>query len=97
MNMIYTESIKDDAIRIRVNHKIKDTAESILHTMGMTISQAINMYLAQIVVNRSIPFNIETSNELPNKETIKVIKEARANKGLIKSKNINALFKELGI
>lgn len=84
---------KNTAIRIRINQEIKDSADDILHSMGMTMSQAINIYLAQIITNRSIPFNIEA----PNKETTKAITEARAGKGLIKSKDISALFNELGI
>lgn len=91
--MLNTENTKNTAIRIRINQEIKDSADDILHSMGMTMSQAINIYLTQIITNRSIPFNIEA----PNKETIKAITEARAGKGLIKSKDINALFNELGI
>jgi DNA-damage-inducible protein J len=86
-------NIKDTAIRVRINHKTKDCAEKVLKNMGITMSQAINIYLFQIISHGSIPFNIE----IPNKETIKVIKEARAKKGLIKSKNMKALFDELGI
>ena len=84
---------KDAAIRVRVNHKIKDQAEHVLHNMGITMSQAINIYLNQIIVYKSIPFSIKA----PNKETIKTIKEARAKKGLIKSKDLKSLFEELGI
>jgi DNA-damage-inducible protein J len=91
--MMHYENPKDTAIRIRINQKTKSSAENILRSMGMTMSQAITIYLVQIIANRSIPFNIEA----PNKETVKVIKEARAGKGLIRSKNINALFDELGI
>jgi len=91
--MIRAENIKDTAIRIRISQEIKDNAEDILRSMGMTMSQAINMYLVQVIASKAIPFNIE----VPNKETAKVIKEARVGKGLIKSKNIKALFNELGI
>jgi DNA-damage-inducible protein J len=84
---------KDAAIRVRVNHKTKNQAEHVLHRMGMTMSQAVNIYLNQIIIYKSIPFNIE----VPNKETIKIIKEARAKKGLIKSKDLKSLFEELGI
>lgn len=88
-----TEKTKDTAIRVRIHRKTKDSAEKILRSMGMTMSQAINMYLVQIIANRSIPFSVE----VPNKETVKAIKQARAGKGLIKSKNMKALFHELGI
>lgn len=84
---------KDTAIRVRINHKTKDQAQYILHSMGMTMSQAINVYLNQIVAYKAIPFNIE----VPNKETIKTIREARFKKGLIKSKNLKSLFEELDI
>jgi len=91
--MMHPENSKDTAIRIRINQRTKNNAENILRSMGMTMSQAITIYLVQIIANRSIPFNIEA----PNKETVKVIKEARVGKGLVRSKNINALFDELGI
>jgi DNA-damage-inducible protein J len=90
---MHPENSKDTAIRIRINQRTKNNAENILRSMGMTMSQAITIYLVQIIANRSIPFNIEA----PNKETVKVIKEARVGKGLVRSKNINALFDELGI
>ena len=79
-----TENNKNAAIRIRINHKTKYNAENVLRSMGMTMSQAIHLYLVQIISHKAIPFNIE----VPNKETVKVIKEVRAGKGLIKSKNI---------
>ena len=94
--MIHTNhntDTKDTAIRVRVNHKIKDNAEDILRSMGMTMSQAVNVYLTRIIASKSIPFNIE----MPNKETVKAIKKARAKKGLIKSKNLKSLFDELDI
>ena len=91
--MMHTENIKDAVMYIKINQKTKDNVENILHNIGITMSQAINMYLTQIIADKSIPFDTKT----PNKKTIKVIKEARAGKGLIKSKDINTLFNDLGI
>jgi len=93
MVQVNRHNLKDTAIRIRINSQTKDDAENILHSMGLTISQAIHMYLVQIVANQAIPFSIQ----VPNKETAQAIREAKAGKGLIKSNSMEDLFNELGI
>lgn len=57
------------------------------------MSEAINVYLAQIKLRHGIPFPIE----IPNKETAKVIREARAGKGIVVCKNAKDMFKKLDI
>jgi DNA-damage-inducible protein J len=89
----HNHEAKNAAIQIRINRKIKVNAEHVLKCLGLTMSQAINMYLIQIITNEAIPFAIE----VPNRETANAIREAKAKKGLIKSKNINDLFTELDI
>lgn len=58
---------KTSSIHIRVEPKIKEEVEKILNTLGMTSTEAINIYLRQIIIQSGIPFEIKTlkfSNEM---------------------------------
>lgn len=47
-------------VQARVDPKIKEEAQEILDSLGMTYSEAINIYLRQIIYNSGIPFEIKT-------------------------------------
>lgn len=60
-------------LNVRVDSKVKEQAESILESLGMNLTTAINVYLRQIIRENGIPFEIK--GDIPNKETIAAIKE----------------------
>jgi len=66
---------------IYINEEIKIEAQKLFKKFNISLSDAINLFLTQSVLNQSIPFKIE----IPNKETQKVIKEARENKNMTKT------------
>lgn len=84
---------KTSTIAVRVEPTIKLLAEKILNEAGLSQAEAVRIFYKQICLRHGLPFEVN----LPNKETIKAIKEAKAGIGLIESKNLNALFKELDI
>lgn len=51
---------KTSSIHIRVEPNVKKQVEKILNTLGMTSTEAINIYLRQIILNSGIPFEIKT-------------------------------------
>jgi DNA-damage-inducible protein J len=53
---------------------IKDKAQEVFKQYGMGLSDAFNIFLAQTVLERGIPFQIK----IPNDETKQIIKDARA-------------------
>ena len=59
-------------INTRVNKEIKDKATKILEKLGLTMSQAITLYLNQIIYTNSIPFDLY----VPTEETKKAMEEA---------------------
>ena len=61
------------AININVDPQIKEEATAILKGLGLNMSTAINMFLAQIVKRDGIPFEIV--NPKPNKEMLEALKE----------------------
>ena len=51
---------------VRIEERTKLQAEKILKSLGMNTSQAINMFLKQVVLRKGIPFEIN----IPNDETL---------------------------
>jgi len=65
------------AQKIRTNvyldSDMKEQAKSIFKKYGVSLSDAINMFLTQSVMERGLPFEMK----LPNDETIQAIEDAR--------------------
>lgn len=62
------------ALNVNVDAKTKEEATNILKSLGLNMSTAINMFLAQVVKRDGIPF--EVVNPKPSKEMIEALKEA---------------------
>lgn len=60
-------------INVNVDTQIKEDATSILKGLGLNMSTAINMFLAQVVKRDGIPF--EVVNPKPSKELLEAFAE----------------------
>ena len=84
-------------INVNVDVNIKKQANAILNDLGLNMSTAINMFLAQIIKQDGIPF--EVKNPRPTRELIKALKEADdIVSGKIDSKryyDVDELFEDL--
>jgi len=67
------------ASKVRTNvyldSDMKTKAKEIFKHYGVSLSDAINMFLTQSVMERGLPFEMK----IPNDTTIKAIEDARAN------------------
>jgi len=59
---------KTSNVFARVNPEIKEQAETILNQLGIPMSNAVGMFLRQVVIHRGIPFEVK----LPVKKPIAV-------------------------
>lgn len=50
---------KNGIINTRVNQELKDKTEDILNELGLNISQAIDLFLNQIIQHNGLPFEIK--------------------------------------
>ena len=82
---------KTATIQTRVDPKIKRNAQKILSTLNISMSEAISIYLTQITLNKGIPFEIK----IPNKLTVRILKESENIKELHKVSDVDELFQEL--
>jgi DNA-damage-inducible protein J len=69
---------KSQTIRARVEPALKRDAEAVLKKIGLTSSEAINLFLTQVRLNKGLPFAVR----IPNKQTRQALKDARAGKNL---------------
>ena len=49
----------------RVEPEIKEQAEQVLDRLGISMSNAVGMFLRQIVLQRGIPFEMKLPQEVP--------------------------------
>ena len=49
----------------RIEPDVKEQAESILSTLGIPASNAINMFYKQIILNRGLPFDVKIPTAKP--------------------------------
>ncbi len=82
---------KTATIQTRVDPIIKNDAQIILKTLNISMSEAISMYLSQIVLHNGIPFEIK----IPNEVTAKTLQDSEAGKNVHKVDSVDDLFKEL--
>lgn len=50
--------VKNETIHVRVNSTVKSNAESALDMLGISVSEAINMFLCQVSLVGGIPFEV---------------------------------------
>ena len=66
---------KTATINMRVNPEIKADAESIFSSLGMTLTEAINVFLHKSVMEGGLPFDVRQPRY--NAETEAAMREAR--------------------
>ena len=82
---------KVDFIRARVEPVTKQKAEAIFKKLGLSISEAVNMFYNQVILNRGLPFEVKIPNEL----TRRVMKETEEGKNLTKWNSAADFVKEM--
>lgn len=84
---------KSAMIRARTTTRLKKEAEKVFDRLGLSSSEAINLFYAQVTLRKALPFLVE----IPNEETLKAMDKAARGEDLVYSKNADEMFKKLGI
>ena len=56
---------KSANLYVRIEPEIKEQAEKILSTLGISASNAINMFYKQIILQRGLPFEVKIPDSTP--------------------------------
>lgn len=54
---------KTGYINVRVDPKLKKQAEKVLKELGLSVSDAIRLFLRQVVLHRGLPFEMRVGSE----------------------------------
>jgi DNA-damage-inducible protein J len=84
---------RDAMIRARTTSRIKSAAERIFEKLGLTPSEAINLFYTQVSLRKGLPFSVE----IPNAETLETFAKTDRNEEVVDADNADDLFKKLGI
>lgn len=87
--------MKNEVIHARVSKEVKQECDMILSNIGMSISQAIDLYMRQIVLKNGIPFKLDATckeNETKNEKLAYLINSVDGGVVSKKAKKIIHLY-----
>ena len=84
---------KTETIHARVEPKIKHAAGDVLSELGLSMTDAIRLFLRQVVLHRGLPFDVR----VPNETTVATLRKTDAEQDLHSAEDDEDLFKQLGI
>ncbi len=85
--------MKTTTVRARIEPSLKSDVEPLLAELGLSVSEAIVLFLRQVKLNKGIPFAIR----IPNSVTLKTLKDTDKGKNLEHHNDSDEMFKKLGI
>ncbi len=80
-------------INARTERELKTEVEEIFKTLGLSTTEAINLFFRQVKLRRGLPFSVE----IPNEATLKAFKDSEESKGLVECEDADDMFRKLGI
>ncbi len=85
---------KTNTLHIRVEPNVKERAEETLKDLGLSITDAINVFLNQVILHDGIPFEIKKPRY--NKETLQALEDVKNKRNLSKAfDSVDEMFEEL--
>jgi len=78
-------------VRARMSPGLKSDVEVLLEQLGVTTTDAINMFFSQIRLRKGIPFSVE----VPNKITCRTFETTDRGEELHAYKSLDEMFKAL--
>ena len=82
---------KSEMIRARSEPSLKKEVENIFHSLGISASEAINIFYQHVKLYKGFPFDIR----IPNAGTLQAMRDVDNKKNLIKAKDTKELFRQL--
>ncbi len=84
---------KSATVRARIEPKLKAEVETLFHQLGLSTTEAINIFYNQVQLRKGLPFNVV----IPNKTTEKTFKDTDTGENLTRCESVDDMFDKLGI
>lgn len=82
---------KTAMIRARTEPNLKEEVEKILKKLGMTSTDAINLFYRQVKLRKGLPFDVK----IPNKTTLETFRKTDEGKELNTHKDIDDFLSKM--
>jgi len=83
--------VSTPTIQVRIDENTKAQAQNVLNALRMSMSEAVKLFLRQVVLHQGIPFDVK----IPNALTAKTLRESEEGKDLHRVSSVDELFEEL--
>jgi len=84
---------KTEQLNVRIEPQIKKAAEAVFNELGLTPSQAINMFYRQAALQQALPFTVS----IPNRETLAAMRELEEGEELRRFDRFETYMEDLGL
>ena len=82
---------KTATITVRLDPKIKSSAEAVLSELGLTTTQAVTLFFNQVSMNKGLPFAVE----IPSDELLEALDDTVSRRNIKTFDDANAALKYL--
>ena len=65
-NNIGDNFMKSEVVHARVQSNVKTESEKVLSVIGITLSQAIDLFLRQVILKKGLPFKLDSEEKEEN-------------------------------
>lgn len=66
--------MKDAVVRARINAELKANAARVLAACGLELSDAIRLFLQQVVAHQGVPFDVRSAEREPSMAELQALK-----------------------
>ncbi|MGB7415198.1 MAG: type II toxin-antitoxin system RelB/DinJ family antitoxin [Thermosynechococcaceae cyanobacterium] len=84
---------KEATVRARIDSDLKAEVESLFQELGLSTTEAINLFYRQVKLRHGLPFDVV----IPNQITEQTFKDTDAELNLIRCENADDMFDQLGL
>ena len=84
---------KSATVRARVEPKLKQEAERVFETLGLSATQAVTLFYRQVTLRNGLPFDVVIANAT----TLKTFEDTDRGRNLVVCKDADEMFEKLGI
>ena len=82
---------KTATVRARIEPDLKEDVEALLFQMGISTTEAINMFFSQVRLRKGLPFPVE----IPNSTTVNTFKKTDRGEDLNSYDSVDDMFEAL--
>ena len=84
---------KTSTVRARIEPELKKEVESLFNNLGLSVTEAINIFYKQVKLQHGLPFPVV----IPNKTTAETFVKTDAEEEIVVCRNAEEMFDSLGI